>query len=95
MERLYLNGINSMLDLNKVYIKKIKITNRLIKKFIEITGDKNPIHYKIDSAKEAGFSKPIAHGMLTSSFMSNVIGNQVPGFGSTWIDTSKIGRAHV
>jgi acyl dehydratase/enoyl-[acyl-carrier-protein] reductase (NADH) len=77
-----------MIDLNKIYIKKIKITNRLIKKFIEITGDKNPIHYKIDSAKEAGFSKPIAHGMLTSSFMSNVIGNQVPGFGSTWIDTS-------
>jgi len=56
-----------------------------IEKFAELSGDRNRIHLDADYAKTARFGKRIAHGMLTSSLISNVIGNQLPGLGSIYL----------
>ncbi len=61
------------------------ITHEDIERFAELSGDRNRIHLDADYAKTTRFGKRIAHGMLTSSLISNVIGNQLPGLGSIYL----------
>jgi 3-oxoacyl-[acyl-carrier protein] reductase len=56
-----------------------------INKFVEITGDTNPLHLDSDFAKNTPFKKIVAHGMLGASFLSTVIGTKLPGPGALWI----------
>lgn len=72
----------------KVFEKKIKITKKLIKKFKSLTNDKNPIHVSKKIANKLGYKKPVVYGFLSASFLSSVIGNDVPGAESLWIDTN-------
>lgn len=51
-----------------------KITDELIRQFAEVSGDHNPLHLDDEFAKKTRFGKRIAHGMLTSSFISAVLG---------------------
>jgi 3-oxoacyl-[acyl-carrier protein] reductase len=55
------------------------ITRDDINAFVKLTGDDNPVH-----VKENG----IAHGMLTASFISTLIGTKLPGNGSVWVSQS-------
>ena len=72
----------------KEYVKKIKISKKLISKFKSITKDKNPIHSNMKIANQYGYKKPIVYGLLSASFLSSIIGNDVPGPGSVWLDTN-------
>ena len=67
--------------------KKITRTISLedIKRFIEITGDTNPLHIDDDFAKNTPLKKIVAHGMLGASFISTVIGTKLPGPGALWV----------
>lgn len=56
-----------------------------IEKFAELSGDRNLIHLDENYAKGTRFHSCIAHGMLTSSLISNVIGNELPGLGSIYL----------
>ena len=67
---------------------KIKIDSELVNNFANLTGDKNPIHLDEDFAKTTIFGKPIAHGMLLSSFFSNLIATEYPGPGSIYLSQS-------
>jgi 3-hydroxybutyryl-CoA dehydratase len=53
--------------------------------FAGITGDFNPAHVDEDYAKDTYFKKRIAHGMLTASFISTVIGTMLPGPGTIYL----------
>ena len=53
--------------------------------FAGASGDHNPIHLDEEHAKGTRFGRRIAHGMLTSSLISNVIGNELPGVGSIYL----------
>ena len=53
-----------------------------IEAFSNLTGDKNPIHVDQKFAEKGKFGAPVAHGMLTSSFISTLIGMTLPGEGS-------------
>ncbi len=53
--------------------------------FAGITGDFNPAHVDEDYAKNTHFKTRIAHGMLTASFISTVIGTMLPGPGSIYM----------
>jgi 3-hydroxybutyryl-CoA dehydratase len=52
--------------------------------FAGITGDLNPAHIDAVSAADGMFKQRIAHGMLTASFISTVIGMQLPGPGTIY-----------
>ena len=52
--------------------------------FAGISGDFNPVHVNAEYAKTAMFKKPIAHGMLTASFISTVLGTKLPGPGAIY-----------
>lgn len=50
------------------------VTDELIRKFAEISGDHNPLHLDEEFAKTTRFGRRIAHGMLSGAFISAVLG---------------------
>lgn len=64
------------------------ITEADIKKFVEITGDDNPLHVDRAFAEKTPFKGIVAHGMLSASFISTMIGKHIPGDGALWVSQS-------
>jgi 3-hydroxybutyryl-CoA dehydratase len=59
-----------------------------IVKFAEVSGDDNPVHLDEDYAAKTQFGGRIAHGMLSASYISAVIGTRLPGHGSIYLSQS-------
>jgi len=53
------------------------ITDELIRKFADVSGDYNPIHLDDEVAKTTRFGRRIAHGMLSGAFISAVLGYEL------------------
>ena len=64
------------------------ITDADIVLFAGISGDTNPVHINEEFAAGTMFSGRIAHGMLTASFISTVIGTRLPGPGCIYLAQS-------
>ncbi|MCL2362720.1 MAG: MaoC family dehydratase [Defluviitaleaceae bacterium] len=58
------------------------ITETDVYLFAGISGDANPVHINEVHAKESIFKGRVAHGMLTASLISTVLGMYLPGPGS-------------
>jgi Acyl dehydratase len=56
------------------FSKERKVTDELVRKFAEVSGDYNPIHLDDEFAKNTRFGRRIAHGMLSGAFISAVLG---------------------
>lgn len=56
--------------------------------FARISGDRNPVHFDDDYARDTIFGGRIAHGMLTASLISAIIGEQLPGHGTIYLKQS-------
>ena len=61
------------------------ITDSDIVVFAGISGDTNPVHLNHEFASKTMFEGRIAHGMLTASFISTVIGTKLPGPGCIYV----------
>jgi len=57
-----------------------------IASFARLTGDHNPLHFDDSFARQMGFEGRIAHGMLVSSIVSALIGEELPGKGAIFIE---------
>ena len=64
------------------------ITESDIQQFGAVSGDLNPLHFDEDYAKTTIFRGRIAHGMLSASFLSTVLGTQLPGAGSIFLSAT-------
>jgi len=53
--------------------------------FAEISGDRNPVHLDADYAAATMFKERIAHGMLSSAYISAVFGMKLPGPGAIYM----------
>jgi len=53
--------------------------------FAAVSGDNNPVHLDADYAAGTSFGERIAHGMLSASYISAVIGTQLPGPGAIYL----------
>ena len=62
-----------------------QITELDVIRFAEITGDKNPVHLDKFFAEHTIFGERIAHGMLTASLISAVLGIKLPGPGNIYV----------
>lgn len=62
------------------------ITEADILLFAGISGDDNPIHINADYAANSFFGQRVAHGMLSASLISGVLGTRLPGPGAIYID---------
>lgn len=56
--------------------------------FARVSGDYNPLHLDEEYAKTTQFKTRIAHGALTASYISAVLGNDLPGPGSVFMELS-------
>ena len=57
----------------------IKITESMVQTFSNFSGDLNPLHMDTKFAESSSFKKRIVHGMLLSTFFSQLIGMHLPG----------------
>jgi 3-hydroxybutyryl-CoA dehydratase len=71
------------------------ITEASILMFSGVSGDTNPVHLNHEFAEPTRFGGRIAHGMLTASLISTVIGTKLPGPGCIYVSQSLKFRAPV
>jgi 3-hydroxybutyryl-CoA dehydratase len=64
------------------------ITERDIQLFGEVSGDMNPVHFDEEYARTTPFKTRIAHGMLSASFFSTILGTKLPGPGTIYMSQS-------
>lgn len=55
------------------------IDESMITKFMEISGDINPMHIDREYALSKGYKDRVVYGMLTSTFYSTLVGVYIPG----------------
>lgn len=70
--------------MEKIFSLSKKITKEDIQKFIEISGDDNPVHTDENFAKRTIFKKPIAHGLISASLISAGL-TKLMGEGNIWL----------
>jgi 3-hydroxybutyryl-CoA dehydratase len=61
------------------------ITEADILMFAGVSGDTNPVHLNEEFALGTPFAGRIAHGMLTASLISTVLGTKLPGPGCIYL----------
>ena len=71
------------------------VTERDVELFGEVSGDKNPVHFDEEYAKGTIFRGRIAHGMLSASYISTVLGMQIPGPGTIFMSATTRFKAPV
>lgn len=70
------------------FSRTTKITDERIRLFAQACGDTNSVHLDDEYAKTTRFGKRIAHGMLTASLVSAILGNDLPGVGTIYLSQS-------
>ncbi|WP_439472223.1 MaoC family dehydratase [Brevundimonas sp.] len=65
--------------------KVIHVTEERIRLFAEASDDFNPVHLDEAFAAKTAYRGRIAHGLLSASFGSAVVGTILPGAGSIYI----------
>jgi 3-hydroxybutyryl-CoA dehydratase len=78
-----LTTFNDLTIGQKAFLKKT-ITEDDLSHFIAITGDTNPLHVDKSFAKQTFFNQIIAHGMLSASLFSTLVGRHIPGIGAIY-----------
>lgn len=71
------------------------ITEADILMYAAVSMDTNPIHVDEEMARDTRFGGRIAHGMLSASLISAVLGTHLPGPGSIYTRQSLMFRAPV
>jgi 3-hydroxybutyryl-CoA dehydratase len=84
-----------MSDLHGYYLEDMRVgmtaeyartvTDADLVLFAGVTGDSNPVHLNQEYAQGTLFKGRIAHGMLTASFISTVLGMKMPGPGAIYV----------
>jgi acyl dehydratase len=62
------------------------VTDQHIEAFARLSGDRNPVHFDDAFARRIGFEGHIAHGAVTASLLSAVLGMELPGPGSVFLE---------
>ena len=78
----------SDIQLGEFAVLEREISKEAIQAFAALSGDFNPLHVDEAFASKTIFGKPVAHGMLLSSYVSTLIGMHLPGPGALWTEQS-------
>lgn len=65
--------------------REFEVTERHVSLFAEMSLDDNALHMDEKYAKDRGFERRVAHGMIALSAISQLIGTELPGHGSLWV----------
>lgn len=62
------------------------ITEDDVFEFADASGDVNPLHIDEEFAKKSQFGRRVAHGILTAGIISTVLGGELPGVGTIFVE---------
>jgi len=65
--------------------KRVEITEARIQHFAEASDDFNPVHMDEEFASKTAYRGRIAHGLLSASIGSAVVGTILPGAGAIYL----------
>lgn len=65
--------------------KTVEMTEERIRLFAEASDDYNPVHMDEAYASKTPYRGRIAHGLLSASFGSAVVGTRLPGAGAIYL----------
>lgn len=65
----------------------VRITDKMVRQFAEMSGDFNPIHLDDDFASKTRFKKRIAHGMILGALVSRFLNEKI-GAGGIYLAQS-------
>lgn len=57
----------------------VTVTEEMMKMFLELSGDNNPLHNDEGFAISQGYQNKVVYGLLTTSFISRLVGVLLPG----------------
>lgn len=63
--------------------------------FGDVSGDRNPVHFCEKYAADSMFGGIVAHGMLSASLFSGILGEDLPGPGTVYLGQTLNFRAPV
>lgn len=66
-----------------------------VRLFAQVSGDTNSVHLDEAYAATTLFKRRIAHGMLTTSVISAILGNDLPGLGTIYLSQNVSFKAPV
>ncbi len=99
------NQLRGKKILETVYIEDMKlgqkarygqlVTLEQIQRFADASGDHNPVHLDEEFAASTPFQCRIAHGAMSTAFMSTVLGTKLPGQGTVLLGISNKFKAPV
>lgn len=78
------------LEIGQTALLRKTITQKDLSHFIAITEDTNPLHVDDDFARQTFFGQRIAHGMLSASLFSTLVGMHLPGIGAIYKSQSLV-----
>ena len=55
----------------------VKITDKMVRQFADLSGDHNPIHLDDEYAKTTRFGRRIAHGMILGALISRLLNDKI------------------
>jgi acyl dehydratase len=64
---------------------EMTVTEAHVDTFAQLSQDDNPLHMDDRVARQHGFPRRVAPGMLALSAISRLIGTQLPGPGALWL----------
>lgn len=62
------------------------IFDRDVFKFADASGDYNPLHIDDEYARRSRFGRRVAHGILMAGIISTVLGSELPGVGTIFVE---------
>jgi len=74
------------LRLHETAAAKRTIWKEDVEMFARLTQDESRLHQDIQVAIEAGFDRPLAHGMFIDSLVSALMGTRIPGSGTVYME---------
>ncbi|HET9002113.1 MAG TPA: MaoC family dehydratase [bacterium] len=72
-----------------------KVTDDDLRKYAEITGDYNPLHFDNDFAARTRFGRRVAQGGITAGLLNALVAMDLPGPGTVFMSQSLTYRAPV
>lgn len=67
----------------------VKVTDKMVRQFAEMSGDFNPIHLDDEYASQTRFKKRIAHGMILGALVSRFLNEKIGSGGIYLAQTLK------
>ena len=74
-----------MLEIGATASRTKVMTDEDVRLFAQVSGDTNPVHLDDEYAATTRFGRRIAHGILTGSLISTILGNDLPGQGTIYL----------